>query len=450
MDVRSSMKVVLLPWLAHGHISPFLELAKKLSRRNFYIYFCSTPVNLSSIKGKLTEEDSLSIELVEIHLPSLPDLPPHYHTTNGLPPHLMPTLKKAFDMASPGFADILTTLNPDLLIYDILQPWAPVAASSQNIPAVLFLSTGATLLSVLLQEQPITGIPLQDFERIKMLNHLADSSANEITDEARAAQCLKLSSNIILMRTFRDLEGKHIDQASCLTQKKVVPVGPLVQHTTDEFEKEEIIEWLDKKEESSTVLVSFGSEYFLSKEEMEEMAHALELSTVSFIWVLRFPQRDKIASVEEALPEGFLSRVGERGKVVKDWAPQREILNHSSTGGFVSHCGWSSVMESLKFGVPIVAIPMHLDQPLNAKVVESVGVGVEVKRDENGRLDREEIAKVIKQVVVEKSGENVSRKVREMSESMRKQAEEEIAEVVEELVQLCKGDGAVSSKSPTP
>lgn len=107
-------------------------------------------------------------------------------------------------------------------------------------------------------------------------------------------------------------------------------------------------------------------------------------------------------------------------------------------------------MESLKFGVPIVAIPMHLDQPLNAKVVESVGVGVEVKRDENGRLDREEIAKVIKQVVVEKSGENVSRKVREMSESMRKQAEEEIAEVVEELVQLCKGDGAVSSKSPTP
>ncbi|KAL6345972.1 hypothetical protein AAG906_025252 [Vitis piasezkii] len=378
MDVRSSMKVVLLPWLAHGHISPFLELAKKLSRRNFYIYFCSTPVNLSSIKGKLTKEDSLSIELVEIHLPSLPDLPPHYHTTNGLPPHLMPTLKKAFDMASPGFADILTTLNPDLIIYDILQPWAPVAASSQNIPAVLFLSTGATLLS------------------------------------------------------------------------KVVPVGPLVQHTTDEFEKEEIIEWLDKKEESSTVLVSFGSEYFLSKEQMEEMAHALELSTVSFIWVLRFPQRDKITSVEEALPEGFLSRVGERGKVVKDWAPQREILNHSSTGGFVSHCGWSSVMESLKFGVPIVAIPMHLDQPLNAKVVESVGVGVEVKRDENGRLDREEIAKVIKQVVVEKSGENVSRKVREMSESMRKKAEEEIAEVVEELVQLCKGDGAVSSKSPTP
>lgn len=56
-------------------------------------------------------------------------------------------------------------------------------------------------------------------------------------------------------------------------------------------------------------------------------------------------------------------------------------------------------MESMKFGVPIVAMPMHFDQSMNAKLVEYVGVGVEVKRDKKGRLEREEITKIIKHVI---------------------------------------------------
>ena len=60
-------------------------------------------------------------------------------------------------------------------------------------------------------------------------------------------------------------------------------------------------------------------------------------------------------------------------------------------------------MESMKFGVPIIAMPMHLDQPVNSRLVEALGVGVEVKRDNNGRLGREEVAKVIRKVLVEKT-----------------------------------------------
>ncbi|GMP22390.1 hypothetical protein CsSME_00000441 [Camellia sinensis var. sinensis] len=77
---QSKMNVLMLPWLAQGHITPFLELAKKLTHKNFHIYFCSTPINLKSIKKRITDKYSLSIELVEIHLPTLPELPPHHHT----------------------------------------------------------------------------------------------------------------------------------------------------------------------------------------------------------------------------------------------------------------------------------------------------------------------------------------------------------------------------------
>ena len=133
----------------------------------------------------------------------------------------------------------------------------------------------------------------------------------------------------------------------------------------------------------------------------------------------------------------FVDRLGEKGLIVKDWAPQAQILAHSSTGGFVSHCGWNSILESLKFGVPIIAIPMKYDQPMNARLAEDVGVAVEVKRDENGKLNREEIAQVIRKVVVEKDGEDVRIKARELSERMRMKGEEEIDGLVEELVQLC-------------
>nr|WBR45894.1 UGT94E5 [Camellia japonica] len=444
MDAKQSIaSVLMLPWLAHGHISPFLELAKKLSHRNLYIYLCSTPINLNSIKKRITEKYSHSIELVEIHLPSLPELPPHNHTTNGLPNHLIPTLKTAFEMAIPSFTNILKTLSPDLLIYDFNQPWAPTIASSYNIPAVDFISSGATMPSFTLHlrmkggvEFPFPAIQLQGFHKLQFGN-MIKTAANRAKNKEGPLDAMKRSCNIILFHTFRELEGQYVDYLAILVEKKIVPVGSLVREIDDEDDHAEIIEWLDNKDESSTVFVSFGSESFMSKDEIEEIAHGLELSKVNFIWVVRFPVGEKV-EIEEALPKGFLERLGERGMVVEGWAPQARILTHSSIGGFVSHCGWNSVMESLKFGVPIVAMPMHYDQPFNARLVEEIGAAVEVNRDINGRLNREDIAQVIRTVVVEESGEDIRIKAREYSEKIRMKGEEEIDEVVEELLQLCK------------
>ena len=272
----------------------------------------------------------------------------------------------------------------------------------------------------------------------RLTNSLEGSSTVHpyINDKERILQSFARSSNIVLIKNFRELEGKYIDLLSSLIEKKVVPVGPLVEDPVCEDEKAKTIDWLDKKKGSSTVFFSFGSEYFLSKEEMEEIAHGLELRKVDFIWVVMFPVGEKI-KLKEALLEGFLERVGERGIVVEDWAPQAKTLRHSSIGGFVSHCGWSSVIESIKFGVPIIAIPMQLDQPLNARVVEEVGVGMEVKRDRDGKLERVEVATVIREVVIGIIGESIRRRAREMTDSLRKKGKEEIEVVVDELDKLC-------------
>ncbi|GMP22388.1 hypothetical protein CsSME_00000440 [Camellia sinensis var. sinensis] len=83
-------------------------------------------------------------------------------------------------------------------------------------------------------------------------------------------------------------------------------------------------------------------------------------------------------------------------------------------------------------------MPMHLEQPFNAKLVEEVGVAVEVNRDVNGRLNKEEIAQAIRKVVVEKSGEDIRMKARNFVEKIRREGDEEMDEAVEVLMQLCK------------
>ncbi|KAI6669275.1 hypothetical protein NL676_004160 [Syzygium grande] len=92
----------------------------------------------------------------------------------------------------------------------------------------------------------------------------------------------------------------------------------------------------------------------------------------------------------------------------------------------------------MKFGVPIIAMLMHLDQPLNARLVKDVGVGLEVMRNESGELERDEIATVIKAVVVEEGGEECLRhRVKEVSIGFRNKEDEEIDEVEDAIVKHC-------------
>lgn len=440
----TSFRILMFPWLAHGHISPFLQLSKKLTQKNFQIYFCSTAINLSFIKKSLGESSSDNLRLVELHFPDVLELPPQHHTTKNLPTHLMSTLMRSFQIAQASFSSSITTLKPDLIIYDSFQSWASTLAAIHGIPSVHFSTSGAASMSFFYHQLslrrdsgtfPFSEIFQRDYERDKF-ESLVES--NRGVAEDFAFRSFELSSEIVLMKSCIGLEDKYLDYLSFLCGKKMVTTGPLIQesHNYENSDDVGIIEFLNKKDQSSVVFVSFGSEYYLSAEEREEIAYGLELSNLSFIWVVRFPLGNT-TSVEEALPEGFLERVKERGMVVDKWAPQAKILEHPSTCGFVSHCGWSSIMESLYYGVPVIAMPMHLDQPTNARFLVEIGVAMEVLRGENGQIRKEEVARVIKLVALEKNGEEIRRKARELSKMLRTKAEEELDEALEELRNLC-------------
>ncbi|CAL1403507.1 unnamed protein product [Linum trigynum] len=106
-----------------------------------------------------------------------------------------------------------------------------------------------------------------------------------------------------------------------------------------------------------------------------------------FLWSLRKPSQKGKADfkpseyddVKEALPDGFLDRTAGLEKVI-GWAPQTRVLAHPSVGGFVSHCGWNSTLESTWFGVPVATWPMRAEQQLNAvTLVRELEVAVEIR-----------------------------------------------------------------------
>nr|BAK07021.1 predicted protein [Hordeum vulgare subsp. vulgare] len=165
------MRVVMFPWLAHGHINPYLELAKRLiasasgdHHLDVVVHLVSTPANLAPLAHHQTDR----LRLVELHLPSLPDLPPALHTTKGLPARLMPVLKRACDLAAPRFGALLDELCPDILVYDFIQPWAPLEAEARGVPAFHFATCGAAatafFIHCLKTDRPPQRLPVREHQ----------------------------------------------------------------------------------------------------------------------------------------------------------------------------------------------------------------------------------------------------------------------------------------------
>ncbi|KAG6396311.1 hypothetical protein SASPL_142459 [Salvia splendens] len=332
----------MFPFLAHGHISPFLELAKKLSSRNFQIYFCSTSINLDFIKQTLNKDSSynnsnVGIELVELHLPSLPQLPPKFHTTKNMPPHLHPLLMQALQNSTASFSTLLSDLSPDLLIYDLFQPWSAKIAAAEGIPAVFFFTGGAAAGSFMhhwhshgsFDDFPFQQLSLREHEK-KGLYASKKFVKVENGDQGFLFGVFELSCDVVLIKSSRGIEGKYMDYLSTLGGRKLIPTGPLIAHGGGDGGGDgEIMEWLSKRERGSTLYISFGSENFLNEKEMAEIARGLEMVGVSFIWVARRHGGEGAAGV----PEGFAERVGGEGDGGGEVGPAGGDLGAWERGG---------------------------------------------------------------------------------------------------------------------
>ena len=190
----------------------------------------------------------------------------------------------------------------------------------------------------------------------------------------------------------------------------------------------ECLRWLDNNSRGSVLYVSFGSGGTLSCAQQGELALGLEMSGQKFLWVVRRPNDEAPNAAylsdksqfdpSEVLPSGFLERTKGQGLVVPSWAPQTQILSHGAAGGFLTHCGWNSTLESVVFGVPLITWPLFAEQKTNAMIlVEDKKVALRPKANENGLVEREEIAKVVKDLMEGEEGKRLGQRMRDLKDA---------------------------------
>ncbi|GJY97457.1 UDP-glycosyltransferase 76H1-like protein [Tanacetum coccineum] len=173
-----------------------------------------------------------------------------------------------------------------------------------------------------------------------------------------------------ICNTIEFLEPSALTEIHQQYHVPIFTIGPLhkiIPTPSTSFLEEDTscIPWLDKQSPKSVIYVSLGSMATPDRLFLTQMARGLVNSNLPFLWVVR-PGSVHGFKWIEFLPEGLVAEIKERGLIV-EWAPQKEVLAHNSVGGFWSHCGWNSVLESVSEGVPMLCQPLSVDQLLNAR-----------------------------------------------------------------------------------
>ncbi|GAB0089441.1 hypothetical protein DMENIID0001_039810 [Sergentomyia squamirostris] len=61
--------------------------------------------------------------------------------------------------------------------------------------------------------------------------------------------------------------------------------------------------------------------------------------------------------------------------IIRSWLPQSDILAHPNIILFITHAGLLSTQEATWYGVPLLNLPVFVDQTINAKLSVSAGMG---------------------------------------------------------------------------
>lgn len=452
------LNVFFFPMLLHGHMIPFVDIAKLFASRGVKSTIITTPVNASYFSKAIERSNGLGFDIGVriIEFPVVPGLPEGCENGDQLTsPDMFPLFFAATAMLQEQVEQVLEECRPDCLVADMFFPWATDSAAKFGIPRLVFHGTSCFALCAteqlrlhkpfknLSNESESFAVPNLPHE-VNLITRQLPPSEKEETDSEFAKMLIRvteseLSSYGVIVNSFFELEPDYVDHYSNVLHRKAWHIGPVslcnrgVEDKAERGKKAaideyECLKWLDSKKPNSVIYLCFGSVNNFPSSQLHELAMGLEASGQQFIWVVRKAQNE--AEKEEWMPEGFKKRMEGEGLIIRGWAPQVLILDHQAIGGFVTHCGWNSTLEGICAGVPMVTWPMFAEQFLNEKLVtEILGTGVAVGTQElvqmgSDTVKREVIEEAIMRVMVGEEAEGRRNKAKALQEMARKAIEE--------------------------
>ncbi|CAL1382347.1 unnamed protein product [Linum trigynum] len=444
---------VCIPFPAQSHIKATLKLAKLLHHRGFHITYVNTEFNHSRFLH--TRGPHALDGLPDFRFATIPD---------GLPPSrpdatqdIAALCNSIRNFMSAPFRDLLAQLHNDsnppvsCVITDTM-PFAVDVAREFGISSVSYWSFAACGFMGFKQFRPLLQRGITPFKDDSYLTNGYLETAIEVpgmnnirlrdlpsffqtTDpEEPVFHCLMefaesaARASAILIHTFDALEPNVLAALDSVYPGRVYSVGP-IQLLVDQIasthptldaisyslwkEEPECLRWLHTKPPNSVIYVNFGSIATMSKQHLTEFAMGLASSGVSFLWVIR---PDLVTGESAALPPEFQEKA-ERIGFISGWCPQEEVLNHPAVGGFLTHCGWGSIIESLTAGVPVLCWPFFSDQLINCRMAcTEWGMGMEVEKD----VKRTAVEKLVRELMNGEKGKEVRNKAEDWGKLARK------------------------------
>uniref|UniRef100_A0A6N2L244 Glycosyltransferase N-terminal domain-containing protein n=1 Tax=Salix viminalis TaxID=40686 RepID=A0A6N2L244_SALVM len=422
--VATKPHAVCVPFPAQGHINPMLKLAKLLHFKGFHITFVNTEYNHGRL---LKSRGSSSLDgLPDFQFKTIPD---------GLPPsdmadatqHIPSLCECTSSTCLAPFRDLIARLNSSgtvpqvtCVVSDACMSFTLDAAEEFGIPEALFWTPSLLLRALSFTyrkrldpsesdltngylETSIDWIPGMENISLKDLPSFVirttDINDFVIRDIDRTSR-----ASAVIINTFDSFEQDVLDALSPMLPP-IYTVGPL-QLLVDQIpngnlknigsnlweEHPECIEWLDSKEPNSVQMIEF--------------AWGLANSNKPFLWIIR---PDLIVGEAAMLPPEFLSVTKDRSLLIS-WCPQEQVLKHPSIGGFLSHMGWNSTLESICGGVPMVCWPFFSDQHTNCWFAcTKWGIGMEMENN----VKRDEVEKLVRELMEGEKGKDMKRKAME-------------------------------------
>ncbi|XP_043722110.1 7-deoxyloganetin glucosyltransferase-like [Telopea speciosissima] len=437
---------VCIPFPAQGHINAMIKVAKLLHHRGFHITFVNTEYNHKRLL-KSRGPDSLK-GLPDFHFQTIPDgLPPSDNIIDATQDIRALCVSIAKNCLVP-FRNLLSELNSDLntppitgIVSDGCMSFTLQAADELGVSTVFFWAhsacgTFAYMNYHLLMEKgliplkdesylrnayldtPIDFIPGMKNMRLRDLPSSARSTdpndffLDYIKGETKRTE----KADAVILNTFDALDQDILDALSTMLPR-VYTIGPLqlllnqFQFEDDDLKsigsnlwKEEsgCLEWLNPKEPGSVVYVNFGSVTVMTPQQLVEFAWGLANSEQTFLWIIR---SDLVVGESAVFPPKFMSRTKERG-MLAGWCPQEQVLSHPAIGGFLTHCGWNSTLESICGGVPVICWPFFAEQPTNCRYsCVHWGIGDEIQQD----VKREDVERLVRDLMVGDKGKEMKK-----------------------------------------
>ncbi|KAL9265800.1 Scopoletin glucosyltransferase-like protein [Drosera capensis] len=468
MDPKDdTIDIIFVPYMAPGHMMPMVDIARQFSSHGVKSTIITTATNAARFKNVLNR-DAGSGRRIAFHMVSLPleevGLPPGCENLIAAPtPESAMKLHRAIEKVQPQMESFVIQHCPDAIVSDVLYPWTVDLAEKLGIPRIAF--SGSCFFSdcvahCVREYRPHEGIESESQEFlvptlpdniVLKRSQLPDlvkgkTDFDELFERLREAERRSFG---VLYNSFYELEPAYADYFRKEMKRRAWHIGPLSLFNRELDDKAErgdrtsvnahkCLSWLNIQEPNSVLYICFGSLTRFIISQLVEIASALEDSRHSFIWVVgKVHETGEGSEADEWwLPEGFEEKMEKngRGMIIRGWAPQVLILDHPAIGGFLTHCGWNSILEGVCAGVPLITWPIFAEQFYNEKIVTQVlkfgvGVGNETWKvwatQGSPVIEKEKIKRAIS-IIMDRGdeGEEMREKAKKLSELANKAVEE--------------------------